>query len=56
MTTQTLLTEWPDIYQKEHIKARTYMGHQNTSITLNRYSHCMLDHKMEMMQKLPRIL
>ena len=32
------------------------MGHQNASITLNRYAHCMLDHKMEMMQKLPRIL
>ena len=32
------------------------MGHQNASITLNRYAHCMLDHKIEMMQKLPRIL
>jgi integrase len=26
------------------------MGHQNASITLNRYTHCMLDHKIEMMQ------
>ena len=32
------------------------MGHQNASITLNRYAHCMLDHKIEMMQKLTRIL
>ena len=32
------------------------MGHQNASITLNRYAHCMLDHKIEMMQKLPQIL
>lgn len=32
------------------------MGHQNVSITLNRYAHCMLDHKMQMMQRLPRVL
>ena len=32
------------------------MGHQNASITLNRYAHCMLDHKIEMMQKFKRIL
>lgn len=32
------------------------MGHQNASVTLNRYAHCMLDHKIEMMRKLPRIL
>lgn len=32
------------------------MGHKNASLTLNRYAHCMLDHKMEMMQKLPRVL
>ena len=32
------------------------MGHQNASITLNRYVHCMLDHKIEMMQKLQRVL
>jgi integrase len=32
------------------------MGHQNASITLNRYAHCMLDHKIEMMQKLPQVL
>ena len=32
------------------------MGHKNASITLNRYAHCMLDHKIEMMQKLPRVL
>ena len=32
------------------------MGHQNASITLNRYAHCMIDHKIEMMQKLPRVL
>ena len=31
------------------------MGHQNASITLNRYAHCMLDHKIEMMHKLPRV-
>lgn len=24
MTTQTLLTEWLETYQKEHIKSRTY--------------------------------
>ncbi len=30
------------------------MGHKNASITLNCYAHCMLDHKMQMMQKLPR--
>ena len=28
MTTQKLLTEWLDIYQKEHIKARTYSRYQ----------------------------
>lgn len=32
------------------------MGHKNVSVTLNRYAHCMLDHKMEMMHKLPRVL
>lgn len=32
------------------------MGHRNAAITLNRYAHCMLDHKIEMMRKLPRIL
>lgn len=32
------------------------MGHKNASITLNRYAHCMLEHKIEMMQKLPRVL
>ena len=32
------------------------MGHKNASITLNRYAHCMLDHKIEMMRKLPKIL
>ena len=31
------------------------MGHKNASITLNRYAHCMLDHKIEMMQKLQRV-
>lgn len=31
------------------------MGHQNASITLNRYAHCMLDHKIEMIQKLPQV-
>jgi len=31
-------------------------GHKNASITLNRYAHCMLDHKIEMMRKLPKIL
>ena len=28
MTTQKLLTEWLEIYQKEHIKARTYSRYQ----------------------------
>ena len=28
MTTQNLLTEWLEIYQKEHIKARTYSRYQ----------------------------
>lgn len=32
------------------------MGHKNASITLNCYAHCMLDHKIEMMKKLPRVL
>lgn len=32
------------------------MGHKNASITLNCYAHCMLDHKIEMMQKLLRVL
>lgn len=32
------------------------MGHQNASITLNRYAHCMYSHKVQMMQKLPRVL
>ena len=32
------------------------MGHKNASITLNRYAHCMLDHKIEMMRKLPKVL
>lgn len=32
------------------------MGHKNASITLNRYAHCMIDHKVQMMQKLPRVL
>ena len=28
MTTQNLLTEWLEIYRKEHIKARTYSRYQ----------------------------
>ena len=32
------------------------MGHQNASVTLNCYAHCMLDHKIEMMHRLPRVL
>ena len=28
MTTQNLLTEWLEIHQKEHIKARTYSRYQ----------------------------
>ncbi|MBO5354612.1 MAG: site-specific integrase [Clostridia bacterium] len=32
------------------------MGHQNASITLNRYAHCMIEHKIQMMQRLPRVL
>ena len=31
------------------------MGHQNASVTLNRYAHSMMDTKIEMMNKLPRI-
>ena len=31
------------------------MGHENASITLNRYAHCLLDHKIEMMKRLPRV-
>lgn len=30
------------------------MGHQNASLTLDRYAHCMMEHKMQMMQKIPR--
>ena len=30
------------------------MGHKNASITLNRYTHSMMDTKIEMMQKLPK--
>ena len=32
------------------------MGHQNAAITLNRYAHCMIEHKIQMMQRLPRVL
>lgn len=28
MTTQTLLAEWLEIYEKEHIKSRTYSRYQ----------------------------
>lgn len=31
------------------------MGHQNASITLNRYAHSMMETKIKMMQKLPKI-
>ena len=31
------------------------MGHKNASVTLNRYAHSMMDTKIEMMNKLPRI-
>ena len=31
------------------------MGHQNVSVTLNRYAHSMMDTKIEMMYKLPHI-
>lgn len=31
------------------------LGHQNASITLNRYAHSMMDTKIKMMQKLPKI-
>ena len=31
------------------------MGHQNASITLNRYAHSMIETKIKMMQKLPRV-
>ena len=37
MTTEKLLTEWLEVYQKEHIKARTYRlingKRKNNSIT-----------------------
>ncbi len=32
------------------------MGHTNTSITLNRYVHCMLESKIEMMKKMTRVM
>ena len=32
------------------------LGHKNSMITLNRYSHSMFDYKMEMMNKLGRML
>lgn len=32
------------------------MGHHNASITLNRYAQCLLDRKIEMMHKIPRIM
>ncbi len=31
------------------------MGHQNVSFTLNCYAHSMIEHKMAMMQKIPRV-
>lgn len=31
------------------------MGHKNATITLNRYAHSMMDTKIKMMQKLPKI-
>ena len=31
------------------------LGHKNASITLNRYAHSMLEHKIQVMQKLPKI-
>ena len=32
------------------------MGHQNASVTLNCYAHCMLDHKRQMVKKLISVL
>ena len=32
------------------------LGHKNTSITLNRYAHCMFEHKQSMMNKLAKTL
>ena len=32
------------------------LGHQNASVTLNVYAHCMLDHKIEMMNKIQRVI
>lgn len=32
------------------------LGHKNASITLNRYTHSLLDHKIEMMNRLGRLL
>ena len=50
--TAKILENW----HKDGVKTvADIMGHKNASITLNRYAHCMLDHKIEMMQKLPRI-
>lgn len=31
------------------------MGHQSASLTLNLYAHCMLEHKIQVMQKMPRV-
>ena len=31
------------------------MGHQNASVTLNRYAHCMMSHKIQAMKNLPLI-
>ncbi len=32
------------------------LGHKNTSITLSRYAHSLLEHKVEMMNRLGKLL
>ena len=32
------------------------LGHKNVAITLNRYTHSLLEHKINMMNKLGRML
>lgn len=32
------------------------LGHKNSSITLNRYSHSLLEHKFEFMNKVGKLL
>ena len=32
------------------------LGHKNSSVTLNRYAHSMLEHKQDMMNKVGKLL